>query len=58
MKPQLPSSFSMPKHAGKIRVDEVMHHASDGYYVFIGLICVVASTTLAVLISLGIEMLG
>lgn len=48
----------MPKHAGKIRFDEVKHHPSDGYYVFIGLICVVASTTLAVLISFGIEMLG
>ncbi|SFV26902.1 hypothetical protein [Hyphomicrobium facile] len=48
----------MPKHAGKIRFDEVKHPASDGYYVFIALLCVVAATTLALLISLGIEMLG
>lgn len=55
---QLRLSFSMPKHAGKIPFDAVEAHASDGYYVFIALLSVVATTTLAVLVSLGIKMLG
>jgi hypothetical protein len=48
----------MPKHAGKVRPDEVKAQASDGYHVFIVLLCVVAAMTLGVVISFGIEMLG
>ncbi|MBY0558897.1 hypothetical protein [Hyphomicrobium sp.] len=48
----------MSKHAGKIRFDEVNDQGSDGYHVFITLLCVVAATTLAGIISLALEMLG
>lgn len=48
----------MPKQAGKIRFDELNDQGSDGYHVFIALLCVVAATTLAGIISLVLEMLG
>jgi hypothetical protein len=47
----------MHKHAGKIRFGEADCSASDGYYVFLTLISVVAATTLAILLGFGIEML-
>jgi len=47
----------MPKPAGKIRFDEVEAEASDGYHVFITLLCVVAATTLTVVASFAVEML-
>lgn len=48
----------MPKQATKIRFDEIETAASDGYYVFLTLLCAVAATTCAILVSVGIEMLG
>jgi len=48
----------MPKQAAKIRFNEAEAAASDGYYVFLTLLCAVAATTCAILLSVGIEMLG
>lgn len=47
----------MQKHAGKIRLCEDDHHASDGYYVLISLICIVVAMTCALIATYGIEML-
>jgi hypothetical protein len=51
-----PLGLSMQKHTAKIRFDEVDHHASDGYHVFIALISAVAVTIVAILLGFGIEM--
>ncbi|MFA5955489.1 hypothetical protein [Hyphomicrobium sp.] len=48
----------MQKHAGKVRLCEDDHHASDGYHVFISLICVVVVMTCAIIVAFGIEMLA
>jgi hypothetical protein len=48
----------MHKQAGKLRLADVDSHSSDGYHVLIGLISVVAVTTVAILIGFSIEMLG
>ena len=55
---QPPLSSRMPKQATKIRFDEIETAASDGYYVFLTLLCAVAATTCALLVSVGIEMLS
>ncbi|WP_156150814.1 hypothetical protein [Hyphomicrobium sp. 99] len=48
----------MPKQAVKIRFEDVEAAASDGYYVFLTLLGAVATTTLAIILSLSLEMLG
>lgn len=48
----------MQKHAAKVRLCDDDHHASDGYYVLISLICVVVAMTCAILLAFGIEMLA
>jgi hypothetical protein len=47
----------MQRHAGKVRLEAVDCTPSDGYYVFIALIGAVMTTTLIILLSIGIETL-
>ncbi|MFT3729935.1 MAG: hypothetical protein QM780_00715 [Hyphomicrobium sp.] len=47
----------MQKHAAKIRICEDDHHTSDGYYVFVSVICAVAAMTSAIVLAFGIEMI-
>lgn len=49
---------SMQKHAAKVRVCESNDPASDGYYVFVSLICTVLVMICAILLAFGIEMLA
>ncbi|WP_290982228.1 hypothetical protein [Hyphomicrobium sp.] len=48
----------MQKHAAKVRVCESNDPASDGYYVFVSLICTVLVMICAILLAFGIEMLA
>ncbi len=55
-------SFAMQSYVRKNRLPEDRchaddHHASDGYYVFVSLICAVASITTAIVLMFSIEML-
>jgi hypothetical protein len=56
-KPISPLGFRMQKHAAKIRLCENDHSVSDGYYVFLCLICAVAVMICTILLAFGIEML-
>ncbi len=63
LKRSLNLSFSMQSQPGKIRGREIGRHAddqsaSDGYYVFVSLICLVAAITTTILVAFGIEMLA
>ncbi len=54
--------FSMQNYLGKLRLhgeghDNDNQHASDGYYVFVTLICIVLTITTAIVVTFGIEML-
>jgi hypothetical protein len=48
----------MQKQASKIRLCDDDRLTSDGYYVFISLICVVVAMTCAIVVAFGIEMLA
>ena len=48
----------MQKHALKSPLAECDAHVSDGYAVFVSLICSVGVCTCAILLALGIGMLG
>ena len=50
--------FSMHKHAGKVPTSAQDDHASDGYYVFVSLICAVLATICMILLAVGIELLA
>jgi hypothetical protein len=55
-KHQLYSSFRMQKRLSKAPAYDSDVHASDGYYVFISLLCMVGLMISAILVAFGVEM--